>query len=611
MPQDTRPSGDSSDQSASSSGARPAQRGPALKNVRRATKVLSAEQLAARREQARAMGLTVVQCHGCFDIVHPGHIRHLKQARQQGDILLVTITSDGSFTKRAGSPLIPEELRAENLAELDCVDWVHVDTHSTAAELLEAVRPDVYVKGREYETNNDPRFSQERSTVERHGGRVVFSSGDVVFSSTALIAMLERAADPYHARLHQLAATPELDGAVLTALVSRFRNQRVLIIGEVMSDVYVLCDRPEVASESPVMTLRPIERRQYDGGAAIIARHMVAMGAKPTLLCGLPAGPAGEAMRQRLKAEGIEVESIPVAGHLAEKQRFLVGIQKVMKLNMLEPLVLDAASQDELVERAAQIASGDGRSDGKRAGFDAAVIADFGNGLLSPAVITRLCRALRPLVRVLAGDVSGRRAGLRAFRDADLLCPSEQEARDGLHAFDSSIAGLAWSLLSETNTRHALLKLGGEGLIAFSRRADAQGNGPATSLASSPASSLVAASVSEAPFDGAFRSRVTGEHVPALSGHPVDPLGCGDALLAAATLALCAGGSILQAAMLGSMSAAAEAQRLGNIPISASDLRSGIVRVGSARLALMPSEQTAGPVSARNGERPWPDLAVA
>lgn len=526
-------------------------------------KILSLPELMARRQAARLEGRAVVQCHGCFDIVHPGHIRHLRQAKGHGEILLVTITGDGAYTKRQGAPLIPEDLRAENLAELDCVDWVHIDQHATAGDLLERVRPDVYVKGREYETNADPRFAAERRTVERHGGRVVFSSGEVVFSSTALIAALERSADPYHARLTQLLGRPELDGPVLNSLLGSFRGRRVAVVGETISDVYVLCDQPEVAAESPVMTLRPLERRQYDGGAAIIARHLAALGAAPVLVTGLPDSPAAEGVRRRLAAEGVEVRSVLTDVPLAEKQRFLVGPQKVMKVNALEPIVLDARRQDELVAMAGEAADG----------CDAAVVADFGNGLLSEATTARLAAALRPRVRVLTGDVSGRRAGLLHLKDFDLLCPSETEARDALRLYDEGLPSVAYALLARTGARRAVLTLGGDGLIAFE-----------------PSEGFAA----PATAGGELLSRVRSEHIPALSGHPVDPLGCGDALLAAATLALASGAGLVPAAFLGSIAAATEAQRLGNVPISAADIRQGLVRLHAGRLAYVPQGGPAG-----------------
>src|SRR5580704_4802050 len=153
-------------------------------------KTLTRDDLLAIRDAARAAGKTVMHCHGCFDIVHPGHIQHLQFARSLGDLLIVSVSADTHVNKGVDRPLIPDDLRASSLAALECVDHVFVNPHPTAVELLEALRPDVYVKGREYEQNQDPRFLAERDTVVRHGGRVVFSSGEVVYSSTALIGAM-------------------------------------------------------------------------------------------------------------------------------------------------------------------------------------------------------------------------------------------------------------------------------------------------------------------------------------------------------------------------------------------------------------------------------------
>jgi rfaE bifunctional protein nucleotidyltransferase chain/domain len=550
--------------------ARPSHDGGASARAR--AKILSLDQLLERRRDARQRGLRVAQCHGCFDIVHPGHIRHLRQARAHADILLVSITGDVGYAKHGGAPLINEDLRAENLAELDCVDWVYIEPRPTASELLELVRPDVYIKGREYESNSDPRFAAERRAVERHGGKVVFSSGDVVFSSTALIGALERSVDPYHARLTRLLERPELGGPVLNGYLARFRGRRVLVIGETILDTYIFCDQPEVAAESPVLTLRPLERRTYDGGAAVIARHVAAMGGHPVLLTGLPArSPHAAALLERLDREGIEVRAIQTSTPLAEKQRFLVGTQKVMKLNVLEPMDMDASRRAALLTLAEDIAN--------TGALDAAIVADFGNGLLSPGLTRELCLALRPRVRTLAGDVSGRRASLTAFHSADLLCPSEAEARAALHNYEESLPAVAWRLLSSAAARHAIITMGADGLVAFDRL-DHQA--PPAPEGRAP----------DAPGDD-NRSRVRGEHVPAFSVHPVDPLGCGDALIAAATLSLAVGAPLIAAAFLGSVAAACQAQRLGNTPISSSDLRHGIVRLHTGRLAAAQASEPA------------------
>ena len=561
-----------------------------------ARKILTKDQLLSARARAASDGLKVVHCHGCFDIVHPGHIRHLRHAKAQGDILLVTITGDALINKGTGRPLIPQELRAENLAAIDFIDWVYIEPRPTAEGLLEEVRPDVYVKGKEYETNSDPRFAAEKEAVLRHGGKVFFSSGDVVFSSTALIAALEQSADPYHARLRELLSRSETGGEELTRVIARFRGQRVVVVGETIRDTYVLCDRPDIAGESPIMTLRPVERRTYDGGAAIIARHLAALGAFPVLVTAMPRDSAdAEELRRRLLIEGVEVRAIEVDTPIPEKQRFLVGAQKVMKLDLLERYELDEATQRQLIATARDAAVACGRAAPGESGgdvprdgsglCDAVILADFGLGMFSPGLLARLIPELRPRTRLLTGDVSGRRSNLRAMHDMDLVCPSESELRDALGLFDEGLGLVVWRLLAETHNRNVICTMGPEGLIAFDR------------LDHHPA---LRDAFTDAGASSQWQTRIKAEHVPALTVHATDPLGCGDAMLATATLALGAGSNLLAAAFLGACAAAVQVQRLGNTVISATDLRQIVARVHSAHLAYTPREviEARAPMSA-------------
>ncbi|MCA9272855.1 MAG: adenylyltransferase/cytidyltransferase family protein [Phycisphaerales bacterium] len=514
-------------------------------------KILSLEALVTLRRRLRIEGRSLVVCHGCFDIVHPGHIRHLRQARTMGDVLLVSLTGDAHINKGAGRPLIPQEHRAENLAALDIVDLVYVDPNPTALSMLEAVEPDVYIKGREYENNADPRFRAERETVEKAGGRVVFSSGDVVFSSSALIDALGQSMDPFHSRLMMLLEDPQLSAGVLDGVISGFRGKRVVVVGETIRDTYVICDRPNVAGESPMLTLRPLETRCYDGGAAIIARHAAAMGARPVLITALPEDDDAYEMRQRLTAEGVEVVALPVGGAIPEKQRFVVGTQKVVKIDLVRPYVLDATEQDRLVSLVAQMGEA-----------DVGIVADFGLGLLTSQTLRRVCQKLTKQCAFTAGDVSGSRANLLAMRGLDLLTPSESELRDALRSFDEALPAATWKLLKETATGEAIVTMGPEGLVSF------------TPL--------------EAPMIGGdgFGSRLKAEHVPALASAAVDQLGCGDALLTTVSLARAGGAGALASALLGAVAASVQAGRMGNLPVSATDLRRSIARLHAANLTF-------------------------
>jgi bifunctional ADP-heptose synthase (sugar kinase/adenylyltransferase) len=300
------------------------------------------------------------------------------------------------------------------------------------------------------------------------------------------------------------------------------------------------------------MTLRPVEYRSFDGGAAIIARHVAAMGAQATLVTALPRHEGGRAMQQRLNVEGVHVVPLEVDADIIEKQRFLVGTSKVMKLDLGDPLSLDVAHRRRLRGLASEAA----------ARCDAVILADFGQGLLTATSLVELCESLRPLARILGGDVSGRRSSLLSLRGMDVLCPSESEARDALHDYDQGLSAIAWNLLHRTNSRAAVITQGHDGLTAFERNADA-----------------------EVRLED-WRTRLSAEHVPSFVRYPVDQLGCGDALLAALTLMLASGEPLARAAIVGSLAAAAQASQLGNSAIGTADLRRGLRRLDEAQLTV-------------------------
>lgn len=523
------------------------------------SKILPLDALLAQREAARRAGRTVVQCHGCFDIVHPGHIRHLRQARGRGDALLVSITADGAVGKGAGRPLIPQELRAENLAELDCVDWVHINEAPTAAELLRRVAPDIYVKGSEYQCNDDPRFGAEREAVEAAGGRVLFSSGDVVFSSTALIRALETSVDPYHRRLRELLDRDDLGGPTLHRFAGAMAGRPLLIIGASALETYLLCDRPEVSPESPVMSLRPLDRRHYDGGAAALARCAAAMGARPILITALSDDPASGALRQRLLAEGVDVRPLMVDTPLAERQRFLAGAQKLLKVDLAEPMTLDTRQEARLLAMA--------RGAAAECAGGGVILADDGQGMLGAHSARALSEAVRCAGGLVAMGVGGRTC-VAAMRRLDAICLSERALRESAPRSADSLPAVTWRLLREIGARAAFITIDGEGLVAMERadRAD------------------------PAEADDGWPSRLRSEHVPALDPTPIDTLGAPAAMATAVTLALAAGAQTAQAAMLGAIAAAVSGTRLGCGPVSAADLRRAIARLHASHITWAPDE---------------------
>jgi rfaE bifunctional protein nucleotidyltransferase chain/domain len=152
------------------------------------TKIFQLQDLARELEASRQAGLKVVHCHGCFDLMHIGHIRHLQTARTMGDLLVVTVTADAHVAKGDGRPVFTEALRSEALAALACVDFVAISPWPTAVETIRLLRPDYYVKGQvgEEPARRSAGLQQEIAIVRELGGAVRFTH-ETVWSSTALL----------------------------------------------------------------------------------------------------------------------------------------------------------------------------------------------------------------------------------------------------------------------------------------------------------------------------------------------------------------------------------------------------------------------------------------
>jgi rfaE bifunctional protein kinase chain/domain len=314
----------------------------------------------------------------------------------------------------------------------------------------------------------------------------------------------------------------------------RGRGQKVVVIGDYILDRYQFCDASGVAGEGPMLSLRSLQAQDFDGGAGVIALHLAGLGAKPVLVSALADDETSSDAEIRMATAGVQLSCSYDRPGVVTKHRYVVEQAKLFKVDEGSPAPADSHREEALARRVLEAADG----------AAAVIFADFGYGVITAGLLDRILPELRERVGVLAADVSGRNASLLRFRGVDLLCPSEREAREAQHDFSGGLGAVVWNLLNSTDARQAIVTLGKQGLVTFERNDHAAGD------------------------------RLHSEYLPALSPRVVDPLGCGDALLAAATLTLCAGGTLQAAALLGSICAAIEVQEVGNVPVTADRVRS-------------------------------------
>src|ERR1035437_8099523 len=345
-------------------------------------KVVDLPALLAMRATARTAGKTIVHCHGCFDIVHPGHIRYFQFAKQQGDILVVSLTGDPHVGKGEGRPYIPQELRAENLAALEFVDYVYINPTNTAVELLAAFKPDVYIKGREYEYNQHPGFLKEKLTVENYGGRVIFSSGDVVYSSSHIIENYAQRVDLEAEKLLLFCNRYDVKKHLLLDIMDSIVDLPFVVLGDLVLDRYQYCDATDIAGDGPMMSLVPLERRDYLGGAAMVARHLAGLGAEPTLITSLGIDDASDAAIDDLEAAGVHVLAIRNRKRIGTKTRFVVDTQKLFTLDECPATPTDSGNERLALEQVKKLA-GRGESGGAKPTL---VMYDAGLGMITDSI---------------------------------------------------------------------------------------------------------------------------------------------------------------------------------------------------------------------------------
>lgn len=151
-------------------------------------KILGIPELSKKVKSLKSEGKKIVHCHGCFDLMHPGHIKYFQAARKMGDILVVTVTPDIYIDKGPGRPFFNQSLRSESIAALECVDYVAINKWPTAEETLRLLRPHIYVKGQEFEKLEDKtgKLQREYRVIQEIGTELRFTH-EIVFSSTELL----------------------------------------------------------------------------------------------------------------------------------------------------------------------------------------------------------------------------------------------------------------------------------------------------------------------------------------------------------------------------------------------------------------------------------------
>jgi len=346
-------------------------------------KIIAYDRAPALFAELRAKGSKIVQCHGTFDMVHPGHIVHFEEAKALGDVLVVTITAEKFVNKGPGRPYFNDALRTRWLAALAAVDYVVTIPFAAAIEAIECVRPHFYCKGREYENQQNDvtgNIADDVTTVKRCGGEMRYV-GSIVFSSTK---MLNQHFDPYPAEVKAFCqgVAADCSPAKFREIVDGFKKLRVLIVGDIIFDKYTTLEVQGLTSKNRILSGRYVSEEMQAGGALAVFRHIREFTSHVKLVSLAGTEPwLDETLAKFIKPSEHDLVRSPEFTTVV-KQRFVEPrcegkeLQKLFSVNFIDRHAPKEALQYAVLERIAdQIDK-----------YDLVLVMDFGHGLLEDLV---------------------------------------------------------------------------------------------------------------------------------------------------------------------------------------------------------------------------------
>lgn len=437
------------------------------------SKIVTVEDLAGHVHRLKLEGKRVVLCHGVFDLLHVGHIRHFTEAREQGDVLVVTLTPDVYVNKGPDRPAFTESLRAEAIAALDVVDFVAVNEWPTAVETLKLVRPDVYAKGPDYKNHGDDvtgGIADEEAAVNSVHGRIFYTEGLTFSSSNLINAHLSSYSADVNDYLKQLRQT-YTPGNIRSALQS-LRNMRVLVAGEAIIDEYVYVEQMGKSSKEPVLAMRYASKEQFAGGSLAIANHLAAFVEEVSLVTFLGSQDSREKfIRSQLAPNVRPIFFCKSDSPTIIKRRYVESylLSKLFEVYIFNDEYISDAESEAVCSHVDAIAPY----------YDLMIVADFGHGMFTRDIIGTVERS----AKFLAVNTQQNAANIgyhtiSRYSRADFICTNEGELRADARTRRGSVEPLMLGLADRLAAKNILVTRGKNGAL-FHRADEGWSQGPA------------------------------------------------------------------------------------------------------------------------------------
>jgi len=355
----------------------------------------------------------VIMCHGTFDIVHPGHVRQLYYAKEKAPVLVASITADEFVGKGEGKPFVPQELRAKNLAALEMVDYVVIDFHKTPIDNILQIKPDLFIKGFEYARDGiHPKTKEEIKAVTSYGGQVIFSPGDIVYSSTQLLTV-HKPKISYDKLLSYIEAEGITFDDILETLY-KFKDTKVDVLGDTIVDKYSYCTVLGPTTKTPTFSVKLDKSEKFVGGAGIVAKHAKSVGGDVRFTTVLGDDELSDFVINDLKKWEIKTNAIiDPTRPTTLKERFWAGGYKMLQVDTVDNSIVSGKILQEISRHL------------KERKPDVLIFSDFRHGIFNKETIQNLKKDIKKDIIIVAdSQVSNSWGNILDFNGVDIIFPN-------------------------------------------------------------------------------------------------------------------------------------------------------------------------------------------
>lgn len=430
----------------------------------RASKIRPLAELAAELRQLRGgagQNPTVVHCHGVFDLLHVGHLRYLQAAKQHGDLLVVTATPDRFVNKGPHRPAFSEDLRAEAIAALECVDYVAINDWPSAVETIALLQPDKYAKGAEYQTVRTPGIKAEERAIKECGGEMVYIE-DITSSSSHL---LNRYLSPFDEEVveYLIGLASQHGASGILKYLYNASQLRVAVVGETIIDEYHFGRMMGQSASAPIVAMQYLTEERFAGGAAAIANHLAGL-VDEVHLISLTGDLDDEErwletqLKDNVKPHWVRKSNAPTI--IKRRYRESYFAQPMFEVYFMDDSPVRGGDEEELR----------GEIDEWLPQVDLVIVADYGHGMMSPETARLLydkSQFLAVNTQTNSGNFGFNTVG--KYPRADYVCLAEQEVRLDCRRREPDLHPMLHDIADRLGADRVVVTRGHSGSLAYGR----------------------------------------------------------------------------------------------------------------------------------------------